>query len=392
MKTSYFFFFLFALMLLGSAIANAGTEVIVYKSESCGHCGIYLKELKDFLSERSITSITEKSILSDKEALRELDSFTKEHEIPYEMQGHMVTIINNLILEGHIPLDALEDIFNEYPDNNFPETVLFQDSMDAFVTDYKILLKDGSSADCTTNEDFRLCEEKTSGDDKPAGKSFFLLVMFNALLAGVHPCTLSVLLFFIAFLFKLRKSRKGIIKVGIAYIIGIFLAYFGIGLGLFRAVTFASTPHLAAKVGAGLVLALGLFNLISYFSKNKVSLGMPKFVKPTIAELLEKATIPAVFLVGLLVGICSFGCTAGIYLSILSLLLVKTQYIQGLLYLLLYNLMFILPLIVVLAITANKKVVKKLENLEAKESSYLKLVSGIIMIVLALVILWVTLM
>lgn len=381
-------------MLLGSSVANAGTEVTVYKSESCGHCGVYINELKNFLNERGITSITEKSILGDKEALKELDAFTKEHEIPYEMQGHMVTIINDLILEGHIPLDALEDIFNKYPDRNFPETVLFQDSMDAFVTDYKILLKDGSNADCTTNEDFAVCEEKNQvdNDKNPAGKSFFALVMFNALLAGIHPCTLSVLLFFIAFLFTMRKSRKGIIKVGIAYIIGIFLAYFGIGLGLFKAVTFISTPHLAAKVGAGLVLALGLFNLISYFSKNKISLGMPKFVKPTIAELLEKSTIPAVFLVGLLVGICSFGCTAGIYLSILSLLLVKTQYLQGLLYLLLYNLMFILPLIVVLAIAVNKKVVHKLESLEAKESSYIKLFSGIIMIVLALVILWITLM
>jgi len=366
----------------------SATTVTIYKSESCGHCTIYLKEFKALLAKQGISDIVEKSILSDKKALQELDSFTRKNNIPYSLQGHMVTLINDLTLEGHVPLEALEQLFQQYPDQQFPKLVLFQDSMEMLETKYTLLFPDGTTASCTTATSFVSCAEQQSTSSSSWQTSFFFLVVFNAFLAGIHPCTITVLLFFLAFLFTLRRSRMNILKVGAAYIVGIFLAYFGIGLGLLKAVTFTNNPHFAAKVGALLVLLLGLFNLFSYFSGGRWSLGMPKFVKPAVARLLERSTVPAVFLVGIVVGICSFGCTAGIYLSIMSLLLAKTQYLQGVSYLFLYNLLFILPLIVILCIASNKRVVQKLEHLEASESGYLKLISGIIMILLSLLILW----
>ncbi|MDP1694407.1 MAG: DUF411 domain-containing protein, partial [Candidatus Woesearchaeota archaeon] len=368
------------------SITVSATSVTIYKSESCGHCSIYLKEFRAFLAKQGITDIVEKSILSDKEALQELDSFTRKSNIPYSLQGHMVTRINDLTLEGHVPLEALEEIFQQYPNQQFPKLVLFQDSMEPFETEYTVLFPDGATVACTTDKSFAECTEQQNTQSSSWKTSFFFLVVFNAFLAGIHPCTITVLLFFLAFLFTLRRSRLSILKVGAAYIVGIFLAYFSIGIGILRAVTFSSDPHFAAKVGAFLVLLLGIFNLVSYYRKNTWSLGMPKFVKPTLARLLERATIPTIFLVGLLVGICSFGCTAGIYLSIMSLLLVKTQYLQGIFYLFLYNFMFIVPLIVILIMAGNKKVVAKLEHLELTKGKRLKLISGIIMILLSLLI------
>jgi len=391
MRFSYLFFFLFLLLAGGSIAVVAEPTVVIYKSESCGHCGVYIKELTTFLEKQSITTIIEKDIVGDRSALQELDTFTKQRQIPYELQGHMVTVINDLVIEGHIPLEVLKELFTTYPAYDFPPLVLFQDSMDPFVTEYA-LLENGVVKQCSTDKPLASCREQTQTNEKSfTGKSFFLVVAFNALLAGIHPCTISVLLFFLAFLFTLRKSRWGIAKVGGTYILGIFLAYFGIGLGLFKAVTFIDTPHFAAKMGAILVLLLGLFNLFGYFFGSRWSLGMPKIVKPTLAHLLQQATLPAAFVVGLIVGVCSFGCTAGIYLSIMSLLLVKTQYFQGVLYLLLYNIMFILPLIIILLVATNKRVVQKLEHLEASESRHLKLISGIVMIVLAFIIFWITL-
>ncbi|MBI1972855.1 hypothetical protein HYS50_02530 [Candidatus Woesearchaeota archaeon] len=391
MRFSFLFFFLFLLLVGGSIAVVAEPTVVIYQSESCGHCSVYIKELTTFLEKQGVMDIIEKDIVGDRSALQELDTFTKQRQIPYELQGHMVTIINDLVIEGHVPLEVLEELFTTYPDYDFPELVLFQDSMDLFVTEYT-LMEDGNIRECSTERPLAACREQDGRTEKKNfwNTSFFFIVALNALLAGIHPCTISVLLFFIAFLFTLRRSRVGIVKVGITYIVGIFLAYFGIGLGLFKAVTFVETPHFAAKIGALLVLLLGLFNVISYFAGNKWSLGMPKFVKPTIANLLQQATLPAAFVVGIIVGICSFGCTAGIYLSIMSLLLVKTQYLQGVLYLLLYNIMFILPLIIILLVAANKRIVQKLEQLEASESKYLKLISGIVMIILAIIIFLVT--
>ena len=389
MRKLYLAFYLFLIFFIINTTVNADTKAVIYKSESCGHCGVYIEELKNFLTSRDITDIVEKDIINNKNYLLELDKFTKDHNIPYDMQGHMVVIINSLVLEGHIPIGVLEDIFSQYPDHGFSDIVIFQDSMDPFVTEYKIM-ENNNIKECSTENSLNDCREKNETNKSFWKKSFFFIVAFNALLAGIHPCTLSVLLFFIAFLLMLRRSRIGILKVGISYIIGIFIAYFGIGLGIFKAVSFIDTPHFAAKIGAVLVLILGIITILSYLFPKKLSFGIPKFIKPAIAQLLEKSTIPAVFLVGILVGLCSFGCTAGIYLSVISLLLVQSEYIKGILYLILYNIMFILPLIIVLVIAVHKKIIEKIENLETKKSKYIKLLSGLIMIILAIIIFLIT--
>lgn len=384
-----FFFLLFFVFIGFSFVVQAAPTAIIYRSESCGHCVDYLAELKGLFAKQQIDFV-ERDIISDTEALRELDAFTRERNIPYALQGHMVVVLNQLVLEGHIPRSVLDELFSRYPDFEFPSLVLFQDSMDLFVTEYKILDEEGVK-NCSTDKSLLACQEQSSERTKNiSGASFFLFVAFNALLAGIHPCTLTVLLFFIAFLLTLHAARVKIVRVGVAYIVGIFLAYLGIGVGILKAVSFTGSPHLAAKVGAVFIFLLGVLNLLGYFFPKHFSLGLPRFVKPTIAQLLERATVPAAFLVGLLVGICSFGCTAGIYLSVISLLLVQAQYVSGLFALLLYNLMFILPLIVILLLASNKNVVARLEKMESHQQRILKLISGIVMILLALFLLWLT--
>src|SRR3989338_3569920 len=60
------------------------------------------------------------------------------------------------------------------------------------------------------------------------------LVAFSALLDSVHPCSFSILLITIAFLFGLSMTRKKILQIGGFYIAGIFAAYFMIGVGLLK--------------------------------------------------------------------------------------------------------------------------------------------------------------
>lgn len=387
------FFFVFLILLLVIPFSYATDKVIIYKNEACGHCSVYLNTLKEILSEKSI-EFEEKNILSDKKALEELNQFTKGREIPFELQGHMVIIFNNLVLEGHVPFPVIEELFQKYPKYDFPKLLVYQDSMEDLVTDYTIFDENKNKIECNTANSIENCtSNKTNSKQNFIDRSLPLLVIFNGLLAGIHPCTISVLLFFIAFLFTIRKSKFGIFKVGLAYIVGIFIAYLGIGLGILKVLTFSNSPHFAAKVSAILVIILGIINLINFFSKKqKIGIGLPKAVKPKISELLQKATIPTVFIVGLIVGICSFGCTAGIYLSITSLLLAKSTYIQGLVFLLLYNIMFILPLILILVFASTTKILTKIEKWEESEKKYIKLIAGIVMILLGILILWITYM
>ena len=384
---------LFALSLVPGSFAAKENKAFIYKNEACGHCTPYLLELNNFLIDAGF-KVEEKEVINDVANRAELMQLIEKSKILQELQGHRMIFINdNLILQGHVPTKLLEDYFLQYPDFNFPYTIIYQDSMDhgnTKIESYKVLgEKDGKKelANCDITQTIAECQQNSKKQEF-VSKSLFLFVLINGLLAGIHPCTISVLLFFIALLFAIRKSKSKIFAVGAAFITGVFIAYFFIGLGLFKAVVFSTSPHLAAKIGALLITALGLFNLLSYFMHDKVkfSLGLPKFIKPKIIELIHNASVPAALIVGILVGICSFGCTAGIYISILGLLLTKATYAKGFAYLLMYNILFILPLIAILLASSNKAVIERMERLEASEKRWIKLIAGIVMLIMAAII------
>ncbi len=379
-------FFLFFLFLLLASSAYADNTAIIYKNNACGHCAKYLSQFNKFLIDNNF-KITENDIINDLAVRKELDLLNQKHNIPFEFQGHMVTILNkDLILEGHVPLKVIEDLFTKYPDKNFPRIVIYQDSMSDEVESYKVLEENKEVKECSIDTKITDCSNSTPKPRKWWESSLLIIILTTGLLAGIHPCTISVLLFFIAFLFTIRKSRFGIFRIGAAYIIGVFAAYLFIGLGILKAFAFAE-PHFAAKIAAFLVIILGLINLKEYFLPKKwLSLGISHSGKETITNLIEKVSVPAAFLLGIFVGICSFGCTAGIYISILGLLISEVS--KGFFYLVLYNIMFIAPLIIILILASNKKVVGKIEKLEQSKKDLVKLTAGIIMILLGLFILY----
>ncbi len=386
MVNKFFLFFIFLFLIAaGSVYSEKAGEAVIYKNEACGHCSGYLESLVAFLRENNF-SVSHKNVINDLNSRSELDSFNKRYGIPFDMQSHMTVVINeDLVLEGHVPMKLLEQLIEKYPDKKFPKLLIYQELMREDVDTYTILEENKDVKECSIDTKITDCSKSTP-KKRFWEASVFTIVLTTGLLAGVHPCTISVLLFFIAFLFTLRRTRLGIFKVGLSYILGVFIAYLFIGLGVFKALVFAE-PHFAAKSAAYLVIILGLINLKGYFWPQKLfSLGIPHASKESIAWLMEKASIPASFVLGIFVGICSFGCTAGIYISILGLLLTEPS--RGFFYLVMYNIMFIIPLIAILLIASNKRIVSKMEKLEQSEKDYVKLIAGFIMIALGLFILY----
>ncbi len=191
-----------------------------------------------------------------------------------------------------------------------------------------------------------------------------------------------------AFLFVIRRTRANTLKMGAVYIAAIFTVYFLIGIGLLQTILISGVPHLMARVGAVLVIALGVINLLNYvFPQIPVILKTPKVSWERIKERMVQATYPSAMVAGLLVGLCTFPCSGGIYVAVLGLLASQTSYSVGLGYLLLYNLMFILPLVVILAGVTNRPVARKLATWERSRSDLLRLISGVVMVALGVIIL-----
>lgn len=214
------------------------------------------------------------------------------------------------------------------------------------------------------------------------------LVLTTGFFDGINPCAFAVLLFFIAYLFTIRKTRASIWKMGSVYIGAIYLVYLGIGIGLLKAVLITGQHHLMAKVGAWLVITLGVLNLKDYFFPNLPGrLRILQFSKKTLQTWMEKATLPSAAVLGVLVGLCVFPCSGGPYVATIGLLAAKKTYLQGLSYLLLYNLAFITPLIVVLILASNKFVVERMTAWEQSKSQMMRLAAGVLMIALGVIIL-----
>ena len=222
-----------------------------------------------------------------------------------------------------------------------------------------------------------------------AGRWLLPLVGISAILDSVHPCSFSILLITIAFLFGMQMTRGRILAIGGIYIAGIFAAYLGIGLGLFHVLHIFSVPHFMGKLGATLLILFGLINLINWaFPSFPLKLKIPDGAHRKMAELMNSVSIPAAFALGLLVGLCQFPCMGGPYLMVIGLLHDTSTYATGIGYLVLYNVILILPLAAVLYLAANKEVVEKMQGWRRTNVSAVRLWGGIAMVLLGILVLY----
>ena len=206
-------------------------------------------------------------------------------------------------------------------------------------------------------------------------------VLVAGFLDSFNPCAIAVLLIFIALMFTLRKSRRLIFVMGLTYIIVVFLTYLAIGLGLLKVINLFGIPHLISQIAAWTVIVAGVWGLKEYFFPGKFRIfSIPLKGRQIVADWANRATIPAAAITGFLVGLFEFPCSGAIYVATLGLLNAKVTFLKGIIYLLLYNFMFVLPLIVIFAVTTNRLVAERLINLDEKYSAKMRLATALIMI------------
>lgn len=383
-------------------------SAIIFYNEACADCAVYLKQKLIPLLESYGLEVEARDYINEKTARQELLELNTYFGIPFELQSHIAAFVKifksglterDLILGGHVPLELIMDIFarrDELPDPVliFQDVMLEMGNVDLDKVQYAVW-SPGYEAQwyglqVSIDEYARWIESapEPSEDFNFKRKSILPLVLTSGFIDGINPCAFAVLLFFIAFLFALRRTRGNILWMGATYILGVYLAYLGIGLGLFKALTLAFAPHLMAKVGAYLTITLGVISLTGeLFPKSRLHFGIPSSLKLPIKNYVVRATFSASFIAGILVGLCTFPCSGGIYVGIIGLLGATGTFMRGLSYLLIYNIMFVLPLIIFLALATNKFAVSHLEKWEQSKSRLMHLISSIIMIILGLSIL-----
>jgi cytochrome c biogenesis protein CcdA len=388
-----------------SAGANPSPPVTVFYNSPCRDCVEYIEgTLIPVLKEFGLQNVDERDFINDRANRAELNKRSTDLGVPIPLQAHLATFIDGrVILEGHIPPEMIRELLG-LSQPPYEKILIYQDRMPEMgqtVTSYKIWafrgpVKEYSIATPISEYLTWFAANRDSlSDPSPSEASWGVkellpLVLGSGLLDGINPCAFAVLLFFIAFMFTLQRARSEMLLMGSVYIAMIYLAYFGIGLGLMGAIVISGTPHLMALIGSWLLIALGLVNVKDYFWYGRgFTLSVPAIGQERALQWLKQATLPATAVAGFLVGLCTFPCSGAIYVAVLGLLSVKTTYWMGFGYLVLYNIMFVLPLIVLLLALGNRRTMGALSRWEAQNKRMLKLSTGAVMIVLgAAILLW----
>jgi len=332
-----------------------------------------------------------------------MNSVMTDLEIPLSLQSHIMTFVGDkYVIGGHVPRHIIDDIFSSDNNDKFKRIIVYQDKMHGEVEDYRVLAIPEYADDyvgevMSYSIDTSIVEylnylgenrDELLKSSKYQSKSLLPTILISGFLDGVNPCAFAVLLLFIAFLFSIKRGAKDVWKMGIVYIFAIFLAYLLIGFGILKALMFINSPHFMAKLGAWLVIILGGINLINhYFPKFPIKLSISPANKDAIHSWMHKATLPAAFVMGFLVGLCTFPCSGGIYVAVIGLLVAKTTYWTGVNYLLLYNLMFVMPLIIILILTSNPYTLVKFGEWQQKNKRTERLIMGLVMMLIGAIIL-----
>ena len=219
------------------------------------------------------------------------------------------------------------------------------------------------------------------------GRWLLPLVGVAALIDSVNPCAFSILLLTVAFLLSIGKLRSKVLQIGGAYIAGLYAVYFLIGLGLLQALHIFDTPHFMGNLGAVLLVVLGLVNVTNEFVPAfPIKLAIPASAHHRMAVLMERASVPTAVVLGGLVGLCEFPCTGGPYLMVLGLLHDQATYFAGVGYLLMYNVIFVSPLVLILLVASNASLLGKVQQWQQERRGAMRLGGGGAMIALGLLI------
>ncbi|HKZ34488.1 MAG TPA: cytochrome c biogenesis protein CcdA [Patescibacteria group bacterium] len=334
-----------ALLLLFPAIVNAfeSNEMRYFSKEGCSYCA----KVEDYFTRNNLYEtfhITTYEISNNKENARLLNTLYDGVNVP--------------ISERKIPVLFLDD-----------NTPIIGDK--SIISYFEGLTQGGQD----TNQ--KTPSISTSLD------LTLPVVILGALVDAINPCEFAVLIILLSTT-AITIRDKVALKSGLAFSLAIFLSYSAMGVGLYKALTLGTLPQFFLKAIGVLAVILGLLNMKDFFWYGKgVLMEVPLSWRPRLKALILSVTSPlGAFLVGFLVSLFLLPCTSGPYIVILGLLAEKATRMQATLYLLLYNLIFVSPMVLITLLVYFGLSPEQVEAQRQKRIKILHLIAGVLLLLM----------
>jgi thiol-disulfide isomerase/thioredoxin len=200
-----------------------------------------------------------------------------------------------------------------------------------------------------------------------------LAIMSAGFADGINPCAFTVIVFFMSFLFFQGYTRRNIAVVGMSFMAAVFTTYVLLGFGLFAWLHVMKgfslvTRIISVTIGAASII-LGILSIYDAFVSRKkggseeMVLRLPAAIKRRVQMVIgdeyrvKKGDAPqrsmlglvgSALAVGFIISIFESLCTGQLYLPTIMFILKTTPYkLHAFGYLVLYNLMFMIPIAVI---------------------------------------------
>jgi len=215
------------------------------------------------------------------------------------------------------------------------------------------------------------------------------ILTITALTNGINPCGIGMMITFLGYLLVFggrSKDKKWIYKIGFTYILSTFVTYLLLGLVFYSAAFYFQRSWLAGVfkyvIGGALALA-GLIQLKDVFWQDlPIHLRMPRLGFEKINKLMVKTGVGMAALIGFLTTVFSTPCMLPLYIGTTAVLarsgLPMVQILGWFLY---YNLIFVMPLILILSAMAEGKQVVDMKEWEHKNTKWMRLLLGTALII-----------
>jgi cytochrome c biogenesis protein CcdA len=227
----------------------------------------------------------------------------------------------------------------------------------------------------------------------------FLTVAFAGLVDGLNPCAFATLCFFVSYLALSGRQGREVLATGAAFTLGVFLAYLAVGLGFYQVLDLLG--DLLTTLGRWVYGLTGLFcavlavlSFLDFLKARRsgigdMSLNLPHALRMRINAVIRKgrhsqAFVVGSFFTGVAVSFLELACTGQVYLPTIVFVVSQPEMqVRALLFLVLYNLLFILPLVVVFILAYYGTSSKQLTHFLERRGATIKLGMALLFAALA---------
>ncbi len=338
-------------------------KILFFWGQGCPHCA----RVESFIQKNKLDQIFDiesKEIYFNKQNRQEFLQVCEQYRLPPEKEGVPMALIDGQCIVGDEPIIK---------------------ALQAKVDNLKASATSASST--AFNQSGQQAANKPTSFHRHLTLS---MILGAAAVDAINPCAFAVLIILMSTVLASGQRRRALLA-GLAFATAIYISYLLMGLGIYQALSTAKLSGWFMKFIGVLAVVVGLFNIKDYFwyGGGGFVMEVPMSWRPKMKALIRSVTSPAgAFVIGFLVSLFLLPCTSGPYIVILGMLAQKETFATALGWLVLYNFIFILPMIIIsLAVYFGFKP-ERAEAERQKRLRLLHLIAGLIMIGMGIVILF----